>query len=455
MREMRRLAERTPAHRDRHVDFLRAVAIVVVVVGHWMAVHVTYDGELYGDTVLQLVPWTRPFTWLFQVMPVFFLVGGFANAASLTAHHNQGGNAVGWTLHRTDRLVRPTTLLLAVLAFAALLAKALGMDPGLIGTAVWLGALPLWFLTAYLAVVVLTPPMLALHRRYGLAVPIVLTLLVAVGDAARLVLHVPYVGEANFLCAWLAVHQLGFAWQDGRLPDRRGVSLPLALTGLAALVLLTVVGPYPVSMVGVTGQELQNTSPPTLALLALAATQTGLALLLHRRARRWLGRRTPWTAVVAVNSVIMTLFLWHLTAAVLGALALYPTGLLPQPPPASPTWFLVRVPWLIVLALILAVLVAVFGRFERGTGPRPAPGSATGVLPGLLTLTGVACVLAGLLGIALADPGHHGPAGLPTLALAAYFTGAATLRCALAVSLVRGGDAPLRPEIHSPPPRSP
>jgi hypothetical protein len=252
---------------------------------------------------------------------------------------------------------------------------------------------------------------------------------VGLGDAARLGLRIPYVGEANYLLAWLAVHQLGFAWRDGRLPERRGVALPVTAAGLAALVLLTVVGPYPVSMVGMTGQEIENTSPPTVALLALAATQTGLALLLHAPARRWLRRIAPWTTVVTVNSVIMTLFLWHLTAAELGVSALYSTGLLPQPPPGSPAWLALRIPWLIVLALILTMLVAVFGGIERRRGPRPEPGDATGVLPALLTLAGVAGVLAGLLGISLAERGQE-PVGLPTPALAAYFAGAAVLRFA-------------------------
>ncbi|MGN9837047.1 acyltransferase family protein [Nonomuraea sp. H19] len=429
MGEMRRLAEQTPAHRDRHVDLLRAVAISAVVTGHWLAVHVTYDGGLRGGSALELVPWTRPLTWLFQVMPVFFLVGGYANAASLSSHRERGGNPMSWTLGRTDRLIRPTTALLAVLAGTALLARALGADPAMIGAGVWVAGIPLWFLAAYLAVVVLTPLTHAVHRRYGLAVPAVLAALVGLGDVARLGLGIPelrVLGAANFLLAWLAVYQLGFAWQDGRLRARRSVGLPLALAGLIALVALTVPGPYPVSMVGLAGDEIQNTSPPTLALLALALTQTGLALASHDAAERWLRRLRPWTVVVAVNSVIMTLYLWHMTAAVLGALALYPTGLLPDPPPGSPAWVLLRVPWLVALALILGVLVMVFGPIERRSGPRPGPGDAVGAL----TLLGLAGVLAGLLGIALAGPGDHGPAGLSTAALIGYFAGAAVLRFA-------------------------
>ncbi|WP_223167741.1 acyltransferase family protein [Nonomuraea sp. SYSU D8015] len=428
LRELRRLAERTPEHRDRHVDLLRAIAITAVVVGHWLAVHVTYDGGLRGGNVLELVPWTRALTWLFQVMPIFFLVGGYANAASLAAHRERGGDAPAWALRRTDRLVRPTTALMVVLAGAALLARAAGADPELVGTGVWLAGIPLWFLVAYLAVVVLTPPMHALHRRYGLAVPITLTVLVGLGDVARLASPVPEVGEANFLFAWLAIHQLGFAWQDGRLPPRPRIGLPLATAGLVVLVVLTMPGPYPISMVGLAGQEIQNTSPPTLALLALAVTQTGLALACHDVACRWLRRLRPWTVVVTVNSVIMTLFLWHMTAVVLGALALYPTGLLPDPPPVTPLWLLLRVPWLVVLALVLGVLVAVFGPVERRSGPRPGPGAAVGVAAGGLTFLGTAGVLAGLLGVAIAGPGNHGLAGLPTAALIVYLAGAGILR---------------------------
>ncbi|NBE94369.1 acyltransferase [Nonomuraea sp. KC401] len=437
-RELRRKAEQTPAHRDRHVDLLRAVAIAAVVTGHWLVLSVSYDGGLRGVNVLDVVPWTRPLTWLFQVMPIFFLVGGYANAASLAAHRRDGGGATGWTLRRTDRLVRPTTMLLAVLTAAGLAAGVAGVDPALVGMGVWLAGIPLWFLVAYLSAVVLTPVMHALHRRWGLAVPVVLVVLVAAGDVGRFVPWIPYAGAGSYLFAWLAVHQLGFAWQDGRLPARPAVALPLALGGLAALVGLTVFGPYPVSMVGVAGQQIQNTSPPTLALLALATAQAGVALLLHGPVNRWLQGVRQWTAVVAVNSVIMTLFLWHMTAAVLGVLALYPTGLLPQAAPGSLPWVLLRIPWLAALALILGLLVAVFGPVERRSGPNVPPERGAAAL----TFAGMAAVVGGLLAVALAGPGHHGPAGFPTAALIGYFAGAALLRITRSGFPGRSGPGP-------------
>lgn len=428
-RAVREAAERTPVGRERHADLLRAVAITAVVVGHWLAIVVTYDGAFGGDSAVGSLVWARPLTWVFQVMPVFFFVGGYANAASLTSYRAKGGTATGWLLGRTDRLIRPTTAFFTVIAVAAATAALAGVDPVTLNMAVWLAMIPLWFLVVYFAVVFLTPVMLALHHRMGLAIPAGLVALVALGDLARLGLDGPQAALGNFLFAWLAVHQLGIAWREGGLPERAGG--PLAVAGFAALLLLTTVGPYPVSMVTVPGEEVQNTSPPTLALLALASTQIGLALLLRDRGNRWLRRIRPWTVVVGINSMIMTLFLWHMTAAVIAAVSLYPTGLFPQPPTGSAAWLLLRIPWLAVLGVILGVLVAAFGGIERRGGPRPAPEDPpSGPLRRAVAVAGSAAVVAGLLGVALTGPGGRALTDLPIEAFAGYAVGATLLRYA-------------------------
>ena len=57
---------------------------------------------------------------------------------------------------------------------------------------------------------------------------------------------------------WLAVHQLGYAWHDGRLAGLRN-GLPMFVGGLLSLVALTHLGPYPLSLVGVPSDEISNT----------------------------------------------------------------------------------------------------------------------------------------------------------------------------------------------------
>jgi hypothetical protein len=432
---LKEMAERTPARRERHVDLLRAVAIIAVVIGHWLLIvaEPTADG-VEGYSALAVLTWAHPLTWLFQVMPVFFIVGGYANAASLTAHRRDGGAAAGWLLERSTRLVQPTAVLLVVLAAAAVVARAGGVDPDLIGTAVWLASLPLWFLVVYLGMVLLTPVMHAWHRRAGLAVPVLLLLPVLVGDIGRLSAGNETFAYGNFLFAWLAIHQIGFCWQDGRLPTGPRVSVPLLAGGSATLVLLTVAGPYPVSMVTVPGAAIQNPSPPTLALVALATAQLGLALLLRQPSDRWLQRTRPWTVVVGLNAVILTLFLWHMVAAVIATAGLHLTGLLPAPPVGSADWLWWQIPWIAILAAVLIVLVAIFGRIEtRATAPArialPLPIAAT-IPTGPLTVVVTVGYLAALLGLlwqATAGEADHGPFGLPAGSLALFLAGAALL----------------------------
>ena len=83
----RALAERTPETRNRYVDFLRAASITIVVLGHWSvaAAYVSDDGQLQLGDMLSLAPWTQWLTWVLQVMPIFFIVGGYSNGISWEA----------------------------------------------------------------------------------------------------------------------------------------------------------------------------------------------------------------------------------------------------------------------------------------------------------------------------------------------------------------------------------
>jgi len=414
------MAVRTPPSRERSADMWRALAIFLVVFGHWFVSGVTYeDGERSWYNALDTLTWIDPVTWLFQVMPIFFLVGGYASGASLASHRASGGASIGWVQKRTDRLLRPTTALFVVVPAVTAVLVAAGVDRELLGAAAWAASVPLWFLVAYLALVVLTPWLYALHRRAGLAVPIVMVALVGVADLARMGLDAPTVGRSGYLFAWTAVYQLGFCWRDGLLRLSRRQSLALVAGGLIALIALTVPGPYALPMVG------YNTNPPTLALMVLAITQVGVVLALQSAANQWLRRIRPWTVLVASNAVILTVFLWHMTAAVLAAVLLIETGVMPKPPVDSETWLLWRVPWIVVCAVIQTILVALFAGIELR---RPELHLERRLWRDIGTVLGLAAVLAGLYAVSASGPGYHGPTGLPWAAVISYLAGAAVLR---------------------------
>ena len=447
MRALRESVDRTPPSRERYVDLLRALAIWAVVLGHWLVSAIIEDqqGRPIGRSALESLPWAYPITWIVQVMPVFFIIGGYANAASLTAHRNRGGDGVSWLQDRSARLVRPTTVLLTVLAAGAVVARVLRVDPEYVRMAVWVASIPLWFLAAYLVVIAAAPLMVRLHQRFGLRVIGVLVVLVALGDVARL-LGPELAGAGNFLFGWLAIHQVGFAWRDGRLPFTPRTWVPLMLGGLTAALLLTVVGPYSISMIDVGGQRPRNATPPTLALLAVATFQLGLLMALRDPAERWLHRQRPWLAVVAVNSVVLTIFLWHMSAVVLLVGLLDTLGVLPTPTVATTEWWLWRLPWLLLLTTVLSGLVALFGRVEarshRTRRHRPPPTWPTRtltrpILRGVVTVVAYAAVIAGLVSNTVAPRTGTYLVGMPAAGLAAYLAGAAILHRLRSLSRTR------------------
>ncbi|MFC9894168.1 acyltransferase [Nocardia sp. NPDC127579] len=389
----RRLAAATPDTRDRYLDLLRVFSLATVVLGHWlMVVLIPGPGGVGVDNALAIMPALQPLTWVFQVMPLFFFVGGFAHAAAL----RRGPGYAGFVRGRAARLVLPTAVFVAVWLAVGLLLELTGFDSGLLRTATRLIGQPLWFVGVYLGIVALAPIMWAAHRRFGIAVPGALIAGVAGVDLIRFGLGHNGFGLVNVALVWLAVHQLGFCYADGRL--NRRVAVALTLGGLVAVAALVTFGPYPLSMVGMPGAAVSNMSPPTAALLAHALWLIGAALLLRAPISRWLARPRVWFTVVAANGIAMTAFLWHLTALFLvSGLRLAIGGT--TPPVGSAAWWWSRPLELALFALATAGLILIFRRADQPRLLGPAP-MATG-----RAALGATLCLSGTLGISAAGFG--------------------------------------------------
>ncbi|MFH9470564.1 acyltransferase [Streptomyces clavifer] len=393
---VRELAGATPATRDRYVDLLRVASLGTVVLGHWLMAAVTSDGV---GNLLAVVPGLQLLTWVLQIMPVFFFVGGFSHALSYRSllRKRPGGSTdsvyAAFLRARLQRLLRPTMVFVLVWGAAALIVQLLGGGGGLTGVTLRLVTQPLWFIGIYLAMVAFTPPLLKLHGRYGWGAFAALAGAAAAVDVLRFAAGVPYLEFLNFAFVWLAVHQLGFLGADGRI--RRPVLL--AGGGLAAAAALVALGPYPLSMVGMPGERISNMAPPTLALLCHGIWLVGAVELLRAPGSRLVARPRVWRTVVAANGIAMTAFLWHLTA-MLGVYGAMLALDVPLPEPATGAWW-AQVPVRIAVAAgVTAALVAVFRTFERrapvvpGRGAGSAPVAALGVTLTLLGVLGLSMV---------------------------------------------------------------
>jgi len=389
------------------MDFLRAASIVTVVLGHWLIGVIWWeDGLLYITSAIGLTSGLWLATWVFQVMPIFFFVGGFSNLVSYRGARRRGESRWDFMRSRLWRLLRPSLVFLAIwtaIQIGLHLADVgrpagvhlwgdtrllRGMNP----PASTLPFGPLWFLGVYLVVVTISPFTIALHHRFRWWVPALFVGGTLAADVLGFGFGISWARYLNIAFVLLLPHQLGHFYADGtfdRLP--RFTFWAMALGGFALLLLLTNpplfeliggderfrwfpgIGYYPKSLLGTDVERISNAYPPTACYMAVGLWTIGAVMLLRERVSRWLARERPWKGVILGNSVIMTLFLWHMTAYLLAILVLWPLGL-GREHESTARWWLERPLWIFLPGLLLALIVALVGRFER---PRLRPAAPT------------------------------------------------------------------------------
>ncbi|BDO42982.1 acyltransferase family protein [Cellulomonas sp. NTE-D12] len=399
-----------PAGRDTFVDAVRALGTVAVVTLHWLMADATWDGTSLhmGNALAHGAAWT--ITWVLQVLPLLFFAAGAAAgyherraaAAERGAEVTRAATvpSTGWarTLGRRVRGVgRPVAVLAVVWVVAVAGLLGAGVPAGAVRRMATTAPQPLWFLLVWLALVGVAPLLLRTWRRWrGRALAVAVALPLAV-DLLRFGAGLHPLAWANVLLVWAVPFLAGLAYADERAAGRSSSPRPALLwagLGLAvgSMALLVTLGPYPLSMVGMPGQAMSNLCPPTAPVVAQAVAQVCTILLARTAIERWArgaGRRP--VAWLAGRS--MTVYLWHLTAmfTVVGLDLLVLHERLPEP--WGVDWWASRPLWFGAFALVLAVLVRVFGRFERSRSA--VTGGAGHRLPA---------------GAVLSDDGRCGPA---------------------------------------------
>lgn len=355
-----------PGERDRWVDLLRAGSLGVVVLWHWVFTIIDWRGD--GPHATNPIGTTRGLwlaTWLLQVMPVFFFVGGAVHARTLC----RGGSAVRF-VGRRYRALAPPALALVVAA----LGLYLGVDvrwgaPSWLARSLVLVLSPLWFIAVYLMLIAIAPFAWRAHLRWGELVPVWLAGSAAVVDVARFTWDVPYAEWLNWVVVFGAAHQVGFFWDRIAVAPRR-LGWLLTWTGLFALVGLTNMNFYPRSTVGVPGEPFSNLGPPTVVIVALGCFQIGVTRLIRDRVlavteHGVLRRGADW-----ITSNAQVLFLGH--AFAYAAVYIAVTELWRRPADeTSAGWWLWRPFWFVAPAAMFALAWQL-----RRIVPTRRPGSA-------------------------------------------------------------------------------
>ena len=347
---------RIPPDRDLSIDAVRALCLPIVVVLHALQMGISGDPLRAENALAEWQPlvWI---TWIGMIMPTFFIAGGFAGITTWRRLRGQGGTAGDYLRIRALRLARPVlTAMLGVLATLGVMAIC-GADPGFLRSFAFRLAEPLWFIAVYAICTAFVPLMARLHRLAAWPTYLGLAGAAVAVDLLSRFAGVP-IAPLNWLFVWLFVQQLGFGVRDGWYTKRPRWLLVALAAAAYALMAVAVWG------LGYSPDMLDNLNPPTVLLLLLGLAQVYLFTLLQPVIRRVVRRPRVLVTVGALGTFGMTIYLWHTVAmgVVVGSqLALG----LPFPSPLTPSWWLTRVPWILAIAVVLAVLCPVVSRLER------------------------------------------------------------------------------------------
>ncbi len=362
-------------NRNVYIDFMRAFSLLVVVAWHWVFTIVLWEDD--GPHATNPIGFTTGLwavTWLLQVMPLFFYVGGYSHLVAWERAQLKGERLGRFVGRRIQRLAVPALALLVVWA-------ALGTVLGNVFNAEWAGRAvllvvsPLWFMGVYLMLVALLPVFLWLHRRWDSIVIVWLAGITLVVDIARFRYGHEWLGLVNMIAVWGLCHQLGFFY-DRLVGATRRTDWTLLWAGMFGLGGLVFSGLYPGSMVGVPG-ETSNMAPPTLCIVALVLFQAGVAEVLRPGMERRL-ERPRWQRVnETINRFSMPLFLFHTTGMALHRAARYAMSG-QQNEAREPTlwWWLYRPLAFIGPLLFTLPVIWLFGRrWVKGHRAAPASGA--------------------------------------------------------------------------------
>ena len=347
------------ARRDLVVDLARVACVLLVVVIHLLMIGVGIDaaGAIVVSRPLEAQPWFDAATWVGQIMPLFFALGGFTGLTSWRSLQRRGGTAIDFIRARTMRLATPALALFAFFAVVLGAATFAGVDPALLETVAAGAGTPLWFLAAFLLAQCLVPLLARLHERAPFSTLATLAAAAVVVDAIRVATEVVDVGLLNLVFVWGFAQQLGFWYADGWFRRRTAPQL-VALAATAYLLIWPGVaaGWYSADM-------LTNLNPPTVPLMLLGVAQVSVLTLLHAPLSLLMSSRAAQGAVFLIGSRAMTVYLWHLPVIIVVAgLSLLVPGAAPEP--ASAAWWAGRpVVFLVVLAVVWLVSVPL-ARFE-------------------------------------------------------------------------------------------
>ena len=215
----------TSISRERFIDFLKTVGLLLLVINSFSFLDINYSGGEYLIINNSLMSSNLTIvTWFTVGLPIFIFSMGFTNLIAWYSNVGRDGSQWNYLVDRINSLLGPVLVLIFIVSIGLNFLLRSKLIPNYLTTSedgvislVEFTLWPLWLVSIYMVLVMFAPLTIYLHKKYPyltLGSFVSTTIIIDILDVP---INYSYIQVFNYLFFWLTIHQIGYFYADGKI----------------------------------------------------------------------------------------------------------------------------------------------------------------------------------------------------------------------------------------------
>jgi len=316
----------TSISRERFIDFLKTFGLLLLVFNSFSFLNINYSGGEYliinnsfSSSNFSIV------TWFTVGLPIFIFSMGFTNLIAWYSNVGRDGSQWNYLADRINSLLGPVLVLIFAVSISLNVLLRSNLIPNYLTTTedgiislVEFTLWPLWLVSIYMVMVMFAPLTIYLHKKYPYPTLVILVLVTIFIDIVEVPINYSYIQVFNYLFFWLAIHQLGYFYADGKIQMfKKSIYFLFSVVLYGFLYYQVFFNEKVINFANYRLNSVSNEDPPSAYYLIASFAFLFLLISLQKFFVKLLNNRKVWLIFSHIHSNIYTIYLWHLISLVI------------------------------------------------------------------------------------------------------------------------------------------
>jgi len=316
----------TSISRERFIDFLKTFGLLLLVFNSFSFLNINYSGGEYliinnsfSSSNSSIV------TWFTVGLPIFIFSMGFTNLIAWYSNVGRDGSQWNYLVDRINSLLGPVLVLIFAVSISLNILLRSNLIPNYLTTTedgvislVEFTLWPLWLVSIYMVMVMFAPLTIYLHKKYPYPTLVILVLVTIFIDIVEVPINYSYIQVFNYLFFWLAIHQLGYFYADGKIQMfKKSIYFLFSVVLYGFLYYQVFFNEKVINFANYRLNSVSNEDPPSAYYLIASFAFLFLLISLQKFFVKLLNNRKVWLIFSHIHSNIYTIYLWHLISLVI------------------------------------------------------------------------------------------------------------------------------------------